>query len=212
MARRILCLFIVFLLIMPVLLHGQEKRKKIIVTKKMLEDFVQISNDEAVFDENDLMKLHDQSGDLIAYYGLFKHPKLEAYNRKIFNKDKELLMTCVYVSSGPLGTDYEIQFKDKDEKIGKIKVKKTIAFGIWYDFEVNYYNEKYSLRYDYIAGFGGITIETFLYNKTNDIVMYWKKEGDAMGKSKSNLYVKKDFMANNRMDVANWTILFFMIY
>lgn len=69
--KNILLIFIVLFFISTLFFPAD--RKKIIVTKKMLEDFVTISNDEAVFDENDLMKLYDPDGQLICYYGTFKH-------------------------------------------------------------------------------------------------------------------------------------------
>lgn len=138
---------------------------------------------------------------------------MELYNRKIFNTDKELLLTCVYSGSSNLATEYFIQFKDKDEKLGKIKVNKSAGFGSWdYKFDINYYVPDYDVKFFVEPDFGGIVYETILY-QGNDIVMYWKRKSNVLsGNSSSLLYVQKDFMKNNRMDVAYWTILFFMIY
>lgn len=213
MSKKIVVTIMLLIMLTPVL-FSKKDRKKIVVTKEMLEDFVTISNDTDVFEETDLMKLYDPDEELLAYYGQFKHQNLELYNRKVFDLEKELLLTLIYGANDSMGMEYSIKFKDKDDNVGKVVVKKKAGFaGLVWKFDIDYYEDGYDMKFFVTSnGFGGIQYQTILY-KGNDIIMYWKRKGNVIsGKSKNNLFVQKDYMKNNRMDVAYWTMIFFMIY
>jgi hypothetical protein len=187
-----------------------EKRKKIIVTKKILKNFTKVSFDEVIFDENDLMGIIDENNEIIIRYEWFNNKsnhKLK--NVKIFNNNKEILVTIAY--SYQRSGEYQIHFKNNDGKRGVINVIKDPGMFITYNFEINYYKQGFDLNYFIEAG-EEITEKTGKLYYNNDLVVFYKNIINSIkDRESTNIYIEKKFLANYREEAGFWVFILRMI-
>ena len=203
--------FIIILLFIFQLGYSEKKKnKKIIITKKDLENFVSITFDEVIFDENDLMTLIDEENKIIVKYEWFDYQnKKDLKNVRIFNENKELLITIVYLyqRSG----EYQIHFKNNENKRGVINIIKDPGILETYDFKINYYNDGFELRFFSDTG-EGITEKTGKLYYNNDLVIFYKNIINKMKNTeKYNIYIEKNFLDNNREEAGFWAFILRMI-
>ncbi len=209
MFRKIQILIIILFIILQVIYSGEKKGKKIKKKKKDLENFTNIFFDEVIFDEDDFMKIIDNNGNTIINYEWYENKKSQNIrNAKIYNENKELIMTLVYMDqeSGA----YQIHFKDNEEKRGVINIMRDPGSLVTYNFKVNYFIEGFDLRF-YIDNDDTTTKVGKLYYN-NDLVMFYKKVINKMEfQENSDLYVEKNFLENNKIDTGFWALIFRII-
>lgn len=209
MYKKAAILLIILLFFLQMIYCGEKKNKKIIVTKKDLENFIKIQFDEVIFDENDFMKIVDDSGNTIINYEWYENKKGQYIrNARIFNENKELIMTIVYMDkeSGA----YQIHFKDNEDKRGAIYIIRDPGSIITYNFEIDYFKEDFELRY--FVDVGEVTEKTGKLYYNNDLVIFYKRVINSMSpKENTDIYVEKNFLENNRVDAGFWAFIFLII-
>jgi hypothetical protein len=210
MLKKNICLIIIILFAFQPIFSEKKKTKKLIITKKDLENFTELSFDEVIFNEDELMRIADNKNNTVIYYERFDYKKNKNLkNVKIFNENKELLITIVYLyqRSG----EYQIHFKNYENKRGFINISKDPGVFITYEFDINYYKEGFELKYLIDVGEEKNEKTGKLYYN-NDLILFYKNIiYTTKNKEKSNIYVEKNFLENNREEAGFWTFILSMI-
>jgi|GEM_PF-4385361 len=206
MFKRCILVIFIILFFMPFI---YSKNKKKFITKKDQDNYVSISIDEVVFEEDDYMKVFDHEKKIIIKYDWFEHRKCAFLkNARIYDEKNNLLMTLVYIykESG----SYQIHYKTKDDIQGVIKVSMEAFFDITFNFDINYHKEGYEMEYVVEPGFVTEKIGRLYLN--DELVIFFKKEIDNMGANeKIQFLLEKNFLKDNREDAGFWIMIFIMI-
>ena len=173
-----------------------------------ISDPVEIVFDNIAFDDNDLLKITDAEGNIIAYYNRYENSGSRVRRAQLFNRDTVPL--CKFV---PTRSDagYEVYLQKSNGKKGRITISPDFI-QLRYELvpDIDYFGLPYRYEVDNKFNLKDMVVKKSLFYE-DTLVLFSEATTSLTGVREAKITLSRKYLNDNPVDAACWLLGQFLI-